>query len=101
METKHKIGLTILAGVATAGLAYCAYLHRDDITKKIEEVKEEIKKKKESLGEMGSKKMADIIDSLIVILERHASGKHTAEELIERDKQIEKLREEIRSLREE
>ena len=99
MEAKHKIGLALIGAVATAGIAYCAYLHKDDITAKIDALKDEIIKKKNELGEAGSKRIADIIDKLVVLLEKHASGKHTAEELVARDNEITKLKEELEDLK--
>jgi polyhydroxyalkanoate synthesis regulator phasin len=99
MQTKHKLGLALLGAAATAGVAYFAYIHKDEITKKIDDLKEEILKKKNAIGTAGANKIADIVDSLIGILEKHASGKHTAEELKERDAEIEKLRAELNDLK--
>lgn len=99
MELKHKVGLALVGAVATAGMAYCAYLHRDDIASKIDDLKNDIINKKNELGEAGHKKIGIIVDSMINALEKYASSERSAEDAVRHNDEIQKLREEIASLK--
>lgn len=91
MQTKHKIGLGLFGIAAAAGLAYCAFLHKDDILSKIDELKKQLEAKKAQLGEAGAEKIAHIAESLITFLEKYnsCSKEMTAEEIRAQIKDLE------------
>jgi hypothetical protein len=97
MTREKKVGLAVLGAFAVAGLAYCAYSHKEEIYSKIQELKNEIANKKEELGEIGRDKISHIAHALIAIVEKYA-GSNTEATLKERDAEIQKLKSELAAL---
>ena len=94
MTNKEKLGLVVIGAVAAAGLAYCAYSHKEEIYVKIEDLKNEIAKKKTALGEVGREKISHIAHSLIAVIEKYADSNNELT-LKARDVEIEMLKKEL------
>lgn len=97
MKREHKLGLVLATVVATAGLAYCAYSHKEEIYEKIEDLKNEISKKKIALGDKGRDKLNGIIHKVIQLLESQ-TGTTSEMELRKKDIEIEMLKKELEAL---
>lgn len=95
LSKNQKIVLGLVGTAVAAGAVYYGYLHREEILSKVTELKEDIKKKKEELGEAGVEKIHKAVDSLIQVLDKYSSGELTAS----KDAEIERLRSEIAALK--
>lgn len=98
MTKEHKLGLVLVTVVATAGLAYCAYTHKEEIYNKIEDLKNEIAKKKSELGDKGRDKLNGIIQKVIHLLENQ-TGTSSEMDLRKKDIEIEMLKKELEALK--
>lgn len=97
MTNKEKLGLVVVGAITAAGLAYCAYSHKEEIYGKIEDLKNEITKKKTELGEVGREKISHIAHSLIAVIEKYADSNNEFN-LKARGVEIEMLKKELAEL---
>jgi glutamine synthetase adenylyltransferase len=98
MKQSQKVGLTIAGTLLVAGAAYCAYRKREKILTVINELKNELVFKKETLTQKGKDKADSLINKLVEMLEKYSNPAYDVS-LHAKDNEITALKKEIAELK--